>query len=69
MEGDEALAGKRLGKDAAAGKATFVGLLGVEGARRAAAARIEEATAALTGFGVAAEPLAAAARFTISRKT
>ncbi len=33
VTGDAALAGKDLGRDAAAGKATVVGLLGVEGAR------------------------------------
>jgi farnesyl diphosphate synthase len=34
MTGDAALAGKDLGRDQAAGKATVVGLLGVDGARR-----------------------------------
>ena len=34
LTGDTALAGKDLGRDQAAGKATVVGLLGVEGARR-----------------------------------
>ncbi|MCC2663829.1 MAG: Farnesyl diphosphate synthase [Geminicoccaceae bacterium] len=34
LTGDAALAGKDLGRDQAAGKATVVGLLGVEGARR-----------------------------------
>ena len=33
VEGDAATLGKAAGKDAAAGKATLVGLLGVEGAR------------------------------------
>ena len=36
--GDEAALGKKVGKDAAAGKATFVAALGVEGARREARA-------------------------------
>ena len=36
--GDEAAAGKRIGKDAAAGKATFVSLLGAERARQQARA-------------------------------
>lgn len=68
VEGDERVAGKRLGKDAAAGKATFVGLLGADGARRAAGDRVAEAIAALGVFGDAAEPLAAAARFAIARR-
>ncbi|WP_397595360.1 polyprenyl synthetase family protein, partial [Sphingorhabdus sp.] len=37
VEGDEALAGKALGKDAAAGKATFVSLMGLERAKQQAA--------------------------------
>ncbi|MEL6978003.1 MAG: polyprenyl synthetase family protein [Pseudomonadota bacterium] len=68
VEGDEAAAGKRLGKDASAGKATFVGLLGAEGARQAAADRAAEAEAALQRFGDAAAPLRAAAAFAINRK-
>lgn len=38
QEGDAATLGKRVGKDAEAGKATFVGLLGLEGARAKAMA-------------------------------
>ncbi|MEM9724723.1 MAG: farnesyl diphosphate synthase [Pseudomonadota bacterium] len=68
VEGDEEAAGKRLQKDAAAGKATFVGLLGVDGARQAARSHADEAIASLTVFGDAAAPLSAAAEFTISRK-
>src|SRR5690606_14587309 len=37
VTGDAAVAGKRVGKDAAAGKATFVSLLGLDGARARAA--------------------------------
>ncbi|KAM3107490.1 polyprenyl synthetase family protein [Phormidesmis sp. 146-33] len=67
VTGDEAKTGKRLHKDAAAGKATFVSLLGLEGARARAAELVEEAEAALAGYGNAAANLIAAARFVIAR--
>lgn len=67
VTGDAATAGKRVGKDAEAGKATFVSLLGLDGARARAAALVDEAAAALTPYGRAAENLIAAARFSISR--
>lgn len=66
-EGNEATAGKRLQKDAAAGKATFVSLLGLEPARARAAELIAQANAALAPYGERAESLRAAARFVISR--
>ncbi len=65
--GDAARAGKRLGKDAAAGKATFVGLLGLEGARGRAAALSAEAEAAVAGYGAAADGLRALARYVVTR--
>ncbi len=67
--GDEARAGKRLKKDAAAGKATFVSLLGPDGARARAAALVEAAEAALAPYGPAAARLRAAARFVLSRES
>jgi farnesyl diphosphate synthase len=63
-----ALTGKKLGKDAAAGKATFVSLLGLEGARARAAELTTIACDALTPYGPAAETLREAARFVISRQ-
>ena len=66
-EGNEATAGKRLQKDAAAGKATFVSLLGLEPARARAAELIAQANAALAPYGERGESLRAAARFVISR--
>lgn len=66
--GDAATAGKRLGKDAAAGKATFVGALGLEGARAHAVELAESAAGRLQGFGDAAAPLRLAARFAVSRR-
>jgi farnesyl diphosphate synthase len=67
VTGDEAKTGKRLYKDAEAGKATFVSLLGLEGARARAAELVREAEAALAGYGNAAANLIAAARFVIAR--
>ena len=67
VTGDAAKAGKRLGKDAAAGKATFVSLLGLEGARLQAQVLVAEAETALAPYGVAAANLIAAARFVIAR--
>ena len=68
VTGDASVAGKRLGKDAAAGKATFVSLLGLEGARAQAAALVAEAEASLAPYGATAENLIAAARFVIARE-
>ena len=67
VTGDARKAGKRLGKDAAAGKATFVSLLGLDGAKLRAVALVAEAEAALLPYGPAAENLIAAARFVIAR--
>lgn len=68
VEGSEELAGKRLGKDAQAGKATFVSLLGLEGAKERAAALVAEAEAALAPYGARSENLRDAARFVIARQ-
>lgn len=67
VTGDATKAGKRLGKDADAGKATFVSLLGLDGARKRAAGLIDEATEALAPYGIKAGTLIAAARFVIAR--
>jgi farnesyl diphosphate synthase len=67
VTGDEAKTGKRLHKDAEAGKATFVSLLGLDGARVRAAELVREAEAALAGYGNGAANLIAAARFVIAR--
>lgn len=61
--------GKRTGKDAAAGKATFVSLLGLEEARARAAAMVAQAEAALDPYGDRAGNLRALARFVIHRQT
>jgi len=68
VEGDAAIVGKSTGKDAAAGKATFVGALGVEGAKAQLRELITEAEAALARFGESADILKAAARFVAERQ-
>ncbi len=69
VRGDPAKAGKRLGKDQAAGKATFVSLLGLKGAEARAAALIAAAEAALSPYGDKGATLRAAARFVITRES
>jgi len=69
VEGDAATTGKRVGKDADAGKATFVSLLGLSGAKARADALVAEAVEALAPFGARADTLQAAARFVIDRKS
>jgi farnesyl diphosphate synthase len=67
-EGDAAVVGKAVAKDAAAGKATLVSLIGSEGARRALAAAGDAAIAALARFGAPAGGLREAARFVARRR-
>lgn len=69
VEGDAALAGKRLHKDAEAGKATFVSLLGLDGAKARARDLVADAQAALDPYGTKADLLRAAAQFVIARQT
>jgi farnesyl diphosphate synthase len=69
VTGDEAKTGKRVGKDAGAGKATFVSLLGLDGARARAAELVHEAEAALDPYGAGAINLRAAARFVVERQS
>ena len=65
--GDEAAAGKRTGKDAHAGKATFVSLLGEDRARQQAHLLVEQAVEHLASHGQEADLLRAIARFAIER--
>ena len=66
-EGDEETAGKRLQKDADAGKATFVSLLGADRAKQQAELLVEQAIEHLHGHGEEADLLRAIARYTIER--
>jgi farnesyl diphosphate synthase len=68
VEGDPALVGKQTGKDADAGKATMVGILGIDGARARLRMLVAEATSALAPFGPAASILIDAARFVAERE-
>lgn len=67
VEGDAARAGKRLQKDAEAGKATFVSLLGLDAAKARARALVDDAEAALVPYGRRSETLRETARFVIAR--
>jgi farnesyl diphosphate synthase len=67
VEGDPEAAGKRLGKDGERNKATFVSILGLEGARARARALVAEAGEALAPYGSAAANLRLAAQFALAR--
>jgi farnesyl diphosphate synthase len=67
LEGDPALVGKQTGKDAVAGKATIVGILGGPGARARLKELVAEAEDALAPFGKSAEILIEGARFVAER--
>ncbi|MHA1527491.1 MAG: polyprenyl synthetase family protein [Alphaproteobacteria bacterium] len=69
VTGTEAELGKRVGKDAGAGKATFVDILGVAGARARAAELVAEAARHLAPYGDRAAWLAEAARFVVERRS
>ena len=66
--GDASTVGKAVGKDAEAGKATFVSLLGLEAAKSRAAELVKEAEDALKPYGTRADVLREAARFVIARE-
>jgi farnesyl diphosphate synthase len=65
--GSEAAAGKRTGKDAKKGKATFVSLLGPERAAQQARLLVEQGIDHLSDHGEEADMLRAIARFAIER--
>ena len=69
MTGDEAVTGKRVGKDADARKATFVSLLGLPGAQAEARRLVAVGARALEVYGDEARNLHEVARFVIERDT
>jgi farnesyl diphosphate synthase len=68
VEGDSRQTGKPTGSDAAAGKATFVSILGIERARAQAEHLVRQAVAHLDPFEERAELLRSAARFVVDRR-
>jgi farnesyl diphosphate synthase len=69
VEGSASETGKPVGADAAAGKATFVSILGVERARAQAELLVNQSVAHLDLFGQRAELLRQVARFVINRSS
>lgn len=68
VEGDEDAMGKAARKDAAAGKATYVSLLGVEQARAEGQRLVETALEAIAPYGAEGGTLAHLARFVLERR-
>ncbi len=68
-EGSAVEAGKKVGKDAERGKATFVSILGAEGARKEARAVAAQAAAHLDLFDEKADLLRALTDFVVERRT
>ena len=66
-EGEEAKTGKKVGKDRAKGKETFVSLLGRDRARQQAELLVQQATEYLQSYGPEADLLRAIARFAVER--
>ncbi|HLG45086.1 MAG TPA: farnesyl diphosphate synthase [Reyranella sp.] len=69
VEGDPAELGKATRKDADAGKATFVSILGLERARSQATLLAQQAAAHLEPFGGPADLLKQAAKFVVTRRS
>jgi farnesyl diphosphate synthase len=66
-QGNVERAGKRVGKDQAAGKETFVSLLGADRARQQAEALVDQAVGHLRSYGEEADLLRDVARFAVGR--
>ena len=67
VEGDEAAAGKKLRKDAEAGKETFVSLLGVDQARERCRLLVDQSIAHLRHYGREADLLRDIAHYVLER--
>lgn len=68
IEGDAAEMGKRPGSDAARNKKTYPALLGLARSKESAREHVEQALQEVEGFGTAAEPLRALARYLLVRR-
>ena len=68
VESTTEMLGKQTQKDADAGKATFIDLLGLDGAKARARELVDEAIDGLSPYGNKAELLVEAARFIVERK-
>ena len=66
-EGEEERTGKRVGKDEAAGKETFLSLLGKDRARQQAQLLVDQAIEHLHAYGAEADLLRDNARFAVAR--
>ncbi|MBV8524425.1 MAG: polyprenyl synthetase family protein, partial [Acetobacteraceae bacterium] len=67
--GTTAETGKTTGKDQAAGKATFVAILGIERARAQAELLANQAAGHLDSFGRKADLLRGLARYVVTRRS
>jgi geranylgeranyl diphosphate synthase type II len=67
VQGETAATGKRVGKDAARGKLTYPGFLGVDESRNRVHRLLEQAECAIRPLGPAAEPLAELMRSVVER--
>ena len=67
VEGDPELAGKKLHKDAKAGKGTFVSLMGLDRAKQQAAVLVDQAVGQLSIYGQEADLLRAIANYITER--
>ncbi|MCI0491855.1 MAG: polyprenyl synthetase family protein, partial [Planctomycetes bacterium] len=68
VDGNQAVVGKRVAKDAERGKLTFPQLLGIDESRRRVAGLVEDACAIISKIGPFAEPLRALARLVADRR-